>query len=239
MSAKNLAEYRADARSKGQPAFFGNLSYLAKEYSSVVHAADMWNLPIILFTTFAYLYTRNASLTFLAVAIAYFLGYVFYLLVASLTRGTIAQVDETHEIFGSLLSDIILAGLSFLVVFFILEYTFIGAEFTREQGELFQTTYITVLVLLLSLLSGFVTIYWLSLILLLGGIWLLCLSNSGRADPEPRYAVYVAMRATAFTLAYYAAFIAPLRKSFVYNAFLSVGVVTWIAALLEFINRQQ
>jgi len=239
MSGKAAAEYRALSREKGEPAFIGNLSYLAREYSSLVHAADMWNLAILLFTTLAYLYTRSASTTFAAVIIAYFAGYLVYYAVAALTRKTSADVNDTHEIFGSLLSDAVLAGLAFLVVFFVVEYTVIGSEFSKADGQMMETTWITVVVLLLSLLSGFVTIYWLSLLLLLGGIWILCLCNSSRADPEPRYAIYLAQLATAFTLVYYAAFFAPLRKSFVYNAYFVVGVVVWIAALVELVHRQE
>jgi hypothetical protein len=239
MSGKTLAEYRALSREKGEPAFIGNLSYLAREYSSAAHAGDMWNLTILLFTTLAYLYTRSASTTFAVVTLAYFAGYLVYYAVSALTRKTSADVNETHEIFGSLLSDAVLATLAFLAVFFIVEYTLIGSEFSKADGQLLETTWITVIVLLLSLLSGFVAIYWLSLPLLLGGVWILCACNSSRADPEPRYAVYLAQLASLFTVVYYAAFLTPLRKSFVNNAYFVVGVVVWIAALLELVHRQQ
>lgn len=240
MSGKSLAEYRLQAQEKGEPRFVGNLAYLAREYSQTAHAADMWNLTIVLFTTLAYLYTRSATSTFIAVVISYFSGYVFYWFAAALLNGTSAQIDATHDIYGSLLRDSVLALLAFLAVFFVIDYTFIGAGFSDEDGRVLETAWITVCILLISLLSGFVQLYHncLSLTVILGAIWIGYAANSSRAAPRPAYGLYVALRASLFVIVYYAAFFAPLRRSYANNAFFAVGAVVAMASILQFVAEQ-
>jgi hypothetical protein len=233
MSGKSLAEYRLQAQDNGEPKFVGNLAYLAREYSQAAHAADMWNLTIVL-------YTRSASNTFVAVVVAYFGGFVLYWLAAALLTGTSAQIDTTHDIYGSLLRDSLLAVLSFLAVFFVMDYTFIGAGFSDDQGRLYETVWITVCVLLISLLSGFVQLYrnLISLLVIMGAIWIGYGANSSRTAPRPEYGLYVALRASLFVLVYYAAFLAPLRKSYADNAFFAVGIVVAMSSLLQFVYEQ-
>jgi len=239
---QTLFQRKATAKSRGDSQFAAAVAHASKDMYYDAHAVDAWQLPLVLGTTLAYLYTRRIETTILIFVGYYFFEYAVYLLASRAFSGTVASLSRTHTRAVSLLLDPLRAALALLVALFVIEHTAFGttgAGGDPAAAEAASLTWRTALVLLATLATGFVRLYWVALTALLGTVWFLYALESARPPPVADYALWLAGRASVFVLAYGAAFARPIAYSFGNNTWFALALVTWFAAALQFIIEQQ
>lgn len=229
-----LLELRAQAESAGQPLFVGTLLYALQQWSLKNMQYDAWNLTIVLGVSLAYLYIRNIATVIIIFSVFYFLEFALFWLVGAFVQ-TVRKIEESHVRNLSLLTDPLIAGLALLVAYYIIDFTGIGSQYSVSDGQAFQSTGVSIAVLLVALLTGIPQLYWISLFVLLATIWIAYAASSGT---NPAYALWLASRATGFTLFYGLSFLRPLGHTFLSNAVFSVTAATWFASAAQyFIER--
>ena len=242
LTSASLLERKALAAQRGEALFIGAFGFTGQNLLKDVHRFDMWQLTIVLGIALAYLYTRRAETVILIFVGFYFFEYAVFWLLAWLLRNTSAAFEKTHSRTLTLLTDPIVAGLSLLVAYYIIEFTSIGTTGTGSDITLarnLQSSWRTTIVLLTTLLTGFVRLYWLSFAILLSTIWFLYMFDSNRADPLPDYALWLASRASIFVVFYTLAFMRPFGETFLSNAWFALAAAVWFASAIEFVISQQ
>jgi hypothetical protein len=225
-----LLELRAQAADAGQPLFVGTLLYALQQWSLKNMQYDAWNLTIVLGVSLAYLYIRSITTVIIIFSAFYFLEFAVFWLVGAFVQ-SVRKIEESHVRNLALLTDPLVAGLSLLVAYYIIDFTGIGSQYSVSDGQNFQSTGVSIAVLLVTLLTGVPQIYWISLILLLATIWIAYAASSGI---DAGYTLWLASRATGFTLFYGLSFLRPLGETFLSNAFFSVTAATWFASAAQF-----
>lgn len=238
---KTLSDHRAAAKANGNGMLVGTLSYLSKEWAARVHHTDMWQLAIVLGTVLAYLYTRDVVTVILLFIAAYFLGYLVFWLVSYAMRETSAPLSRSHTVDESTIADPVIAGLTLLLVYFSIEASAVGSGVGSDivLARELQSFWRTALVLLAVFFTGFVRLYWISLTMLLGVIWLAYAFDAGRDESERAYALWLALRASGFTIGIGAVFIRPIVHTFFINSLIAVVLIGWFSGLVHLVYLQQ
>lgn len=211
-------------------------AHVSRDLYSSVHAQDMWQLPLVLGIFMSYLYTRSPLVTLLVYLAFFFFETAVYTLAQNALSGSSASLRNSHGRRSATLFDPLIAGVALIFVSIILDGTVVGlhgAGGDPVAAAAAQLTWRTVLVLLATFLTGFVRIYYVSLLVLLSVIWIVYLAESSD------YGLWLAVRATGFTVFFGAAFFRPIGSTFRRNSWMSVAAAMWFASIVQFVYEQQ
>lgn len=226
--------YRCEASKRNKEwSFFAALAHSLKDCHIDPFGHDQWQLPLVLTTVLAYLFLRRWELVFLLFAIYYLVEYMFYFFMRSLTRRTTAEITSRHKRSTELLTDPLIFSFAFFVAWYILDYTVIGDGVNGPAQPWRSAVIIGV-----SVLSGHARAYWLTLGLLVATIWIshLAVIWSSSSQAELDYALWLSLRATGFTLYFFATFIVPINNHFLQNALFSLLLALFFSSAIHAIS---
>jgi hypothetical protein len=222
----------ASQRNK-ESSFFAALAHAIKDRHIDPFGCDQWYLPLVLTTVLAWLFLRRWELVLLLFSIYYLLEYLFFFIMRVMTRKTTADITARHRRFTELLTDPLVFVFSVFTAWYLIDYTVIG-DGVGGPAQWWRSA----IIIGVSLLSGHARAYWLTLALLIGAIWVthVAVLLSSSSEKKHDYAVWLSLRATGFTLFFYAAFLVPIGGHFLQNALLALLLALFFGSAIHAIS---
>ena len=229
-TSKTLIQRRHEAQEAHQTDYSGIVAYLLKDSHFDPRGYDQTMLTIVLSTFLAYLYTRSWQFAIV--------GFIFWFLLESFVWFMIpffSPVIKKHiEWVESRDFEPIIDWVFFIVSIFlslcIIEFSIVnnGAgsivplDFPSTSGEWAGA----IAVILVSLLSSFGPLYYISFGLLQLTIWLTYFALGTELQ------LWIAIRASVATLYYYVWFRNPIAFTFTFNAAFSLAAAAFVTSLI-------
>lgn len=225
-----LTTYKHKAAKEKQSEFSAIVGYRLKETHFDPRGYDQTMLTIVLATVLAYIYTRSWQIVGIGFIVWFLFESVVWFLVPAFSRAIMYHLYAVESRNYEPLLDWLFFVVSLFFVICAIEFSLLndGAgsivpmNFPSTAGEWAAA----IIVVLVSLLSAFGPLYFVSGVLLLSTIWIVYL-----CDPTD-FQFWMAIRATLATAYFYLWFLRPIAFHFAFNAAFSLATATLILSLL-------
>lgn len=232
---KTLLQRHSASQQRKESTFFAALAHALKDCSIDPYGWDQWHLPLTLGTVLAYLLLRRWELVFLVFFVFYIFEYALFFILKAMTRMSTASITTRHQRARELLTDPLVFSLALFVAWYTIDYSVIGTG----VGSTGSTPWWRSAILLLIVgVSGHSRMYWISLGALVASIWAthLVILAATSSTHKHEHSLWLSLRATIFSLFFYAAFVVPIGGHFLQNALFSLFLALFFASAIHFIS---
>lgn len=235
MSAKRpltFLERQEEQISKGHSPLVAAIAHVLRDKHYDPVGYDQWYLAIVLATTLSYLYLRRWPLVLIGFVVWYTFENLMWYSVGIASRGLRNNLRATESRERELLIDPVVFLLTLAISVYIFDYSVVslGAGATDMlPAVLSNADWIrAAIVVVLACWSGFIRTFWITLVLLLAAIWIIFAVDSGSP-----LQLWLAVRASGVVIFYYAWFIRPIARHFLYNALFAVMYVLLVVSIVD------
>jgi len=223
-------ERKQQQKDAGHGAFVAAIAHILRDKHADPAGYDQWYLSIVLVTTLSYLYVRSWSVLLFGFVVWYMFENLVWYSIGLFSQGIRNNLRCTESRERELLID----PAVFLMTLAASMYTFEISFVAQGAGASFDAALSTeqwlqaVVISILASWAGFMRGFWLTLLALLAAIWIIFALDSSNA-----LQLWIALRASAVALFYFAWFIRPIAMHFLYNALFAVFYMLCAVAIVD------
>lgn len=217
--------------------FLGAFNYAVRRNHPDPHGRDLWNMTLLLSTTFYYLYARE----WFWPAVSFVTREAFDFLVYCAVTWYSKEAKRRHSLLGGVINDCVLFALTAFATWYAIEYSVFGRGrgadqvFAAKQHHVWQGWLLQVPIFF----CGLPDFYWVSLATLVAFVWAsfgLSVFIHHKNLHDTLYALDLALRATAVCVYYFVAFNYHIGRNSYYQSLLTIFTALFLLSTFHAIS---